>query len=414
MEQFTLSKLNSYIRRVLAINFQDAIWISAELLSYKEKAGHAYLELVEKDEQDTIIAQSSAVIWKSSFAAIKKINAVDLLQILREGNEIRVLVQVDYNARYGLKLVVQNVDAAYTLGKIAQSRLRTVERLKKMGLWQKNKERALKPVLQSIAVISSKNSAGFIDFENHMLENNFAYKFRIQLYDVSVQGDKTVQEIQNAFHRIIKDASQFDLIIILRGGGSKHDLIEFDSFEISECISDSILPVFTGIGHFIDESIADLSAYSSLKTPTAVADAILNMNFNFEQSMIQKLQEINTQVRHLLNYSKQQILDFAQTYKSNSLKTIKIQERELTQWKHRLYFDGHKFLNATHNELIQYLNFLDSNDPNLILKKGYSLTYCKDQLLYKINELLPDEELTTLFSNGSITSTINKKWHRKT
>ncbi|MFZ1423493.1 MAG: exodeoxyribonuclease VII large subunit [Saprospiraceae bacterium] len=414
MEHFTLSKLNSYIRRVLAINFQDAIWISAELLSYKEKAGHAYLELVEKDEQDTIIAQSSAVIWKSSFAAIKKINAVDLLQILREGNEIRVLVQVDYNARYGLKLVVQNVDAAYTLGKIAQSRLRTVERLKKMGLWQKNKERALKPVLQSIAVISSKNSAGFIDFENHLLENNFAYKFRIQLYDVSVQGDKTVQEIQNAFHRIIKDASQFDLIIILRGGGSKHDLIEFDSFEISECISDSILPVFTGIGHFIDESIADLSAYSSLKTPTAVADAILNMNFNFEQSMIQKLQEINTQVRHLLNYSKQQILDFAQTYKSNSLKTIKIQERELTQWKHRLYFDGHKFLNATHNELIQYLNFLDSNDPNLILKKGYSLTYCKDQLLYKINELLPDEELTTLFSNGSITSTINKKWHRKT
>ncbi|MFZ1257249.1 MAG: exodeoxyribonuclease VII large subunit [Saprospiraceae bacterium] len=414
MEQFTLSKLNSYIRRVLAINFQDAIWISAELLSYKEKAGHAYLELIEKDEQDTIIAQSSAVIWKSSFAAIKKINAVDLLQILREGNEIRVLVQVDYNARYGLKLVVQNVDAAYTLGKIAQSRLRTVERLKKMGLWQKNKERALKPVLQSIAVISSKNSAGFIDFENHLLENNFAYKFRIQLYDVSVQGDKTVQEIQNAFHRIIKDASQFDLIIILRGGGSKHDLIEFDSFEISECISDSILPVFTGIGHFIDESIADLSAYSSLKTPTAVADAILNMNFNFEQSMIQKLQEINTQVRHLLNYSKQQILDFAQTYKSNSLKTIKIQERELTQWKHRLYFDGHKFLNATHNELIQYLNFLDSNDPNLILKKGYSLTYCKDQLLYKINELLPDEELTTLFSNGSITSTINKKWHRKT
>ncbi|MBK9221570.1 MAG: exodeoxyribonuclease VII large subunit [Saprospiraceae bacterium] len=414
MEHFTLSKLNSYIRRVLAINFQDAIWISAELLSYKEKAGHAYLELVEKDEQDTIIAQSSAVIWKSSFAAIKKINAVDLLQILREGNEIRVLVQVDYNARYGLKLVVQNVDAAYTLGKIAQSRLRTVERLKKMGLWQKNKERALKPVLQSIAVISSKNSAGFIDFENHLLENNFAYKFRIQLYDVSVQGDKTVQEIQNAFHRIIKDASQFDLIIILRGGGSKHDLIEFDSFEISECISDSILPVFTGIGHFIDESIADLSAYSSLKTPTAVADAILNMNFNFEQSMIQKLQEINTQVRHLLNYSKQQILDFAQTYKSNSLKTIKIQERELTQWKHRLFFDGHKFLNATHNELIQYLNFLDSNDPNLILKKGYSLTYCKDQLLYKINELLPDEELTTLFSNGSITSTINKKWHRKT
>ncbi|MBK8449766.1 MAG: exodeoxyribonuclease VII large subunit [Saprospiraceae bacterium] len=414
MEHFTLSKLNSYIRRVLAINFQDAIWISAELLSYKEKAGHAYLELIEKDEQDTIIAQSSAVIWKSSFAAIKKINAVDLLQILREGNEIRVLVQVDYNARYGLKLVVQNVDAAYTLGKIAQSRLRTVERLKKMGLWQKNKERALKPVLQSIAVISSKNSAGFIDFENHLLENNFAYKFRIQLYDVSVQGDKTVQEIQNAFHRIIKDASQFDLIIILRGGGSKHDLIEFDSFEISECISDSILPVFTGIGHFIDESIADLSAYSSLKTPTAVADAILNMNFNFEQSMIQKLQEINTQVRHLLNYSKQQILDFAQTYKSNSLKTIKIQERELTQWKHRLYFDGHKFLNATHNELIQYLNFLDSNDPNLILKKGYSLTYCKDQLLYKINELLPDEELTTLFSNGSITSTINKKWHRKT
>ncbi|MBK8484167.1 MAG: exodeoxyribonuclease VII large subunit [Saprospiraceae bacterium] len=414
MEHFTLSKLNSYIRRVLAINFQDAIWISAELLSYKEKAGHAYLELIEKDEQDTIIAQSSAVIWKSSFAAIKKINAVDLLQILREGNEIRVLVQVDYNARYGLKLVVQNVDAAYTLGKIAQSRLRTVERLKKMGLWQKNKERALKPVLQSIAVISSKNSAGFIDFENHLLENNFAYKFRIQLYDVSVQGDKTVQEIQNAFHRIIKDASQFDLIIILRGGGSKHDLIEFDSFEISECISDSILPVFTGIGHFIDESIADLSAYSSLKTPTAVADAILNMNFNFEQSMIQKLQEINTQVRHLLNYSKQQILDFAQTYKSNSLKTIKIQERELTQWKHRLFFDGHKFLNATHNELIQYLNFLDSNDPNLILKKGYSLTYCKDQLLYKINELLPDEELTTLFSNGSITSTINKKWHRKT
>ena len=172
MEQFSLSKLNLYIRRVIAVNFEDPIWIDCELLSVKEKSGHIYLDLIEKDEQDQIIAQSSAVIWKTQSAALQKKCSYDLYQILSAGNKVLIAVTVDYNARYGLKLIVQDLDSSFTLGKLIQSKLKVIERLKSEQLWQKNKECNLPCAIKKIAIIGSSSSAGFRDFINQLEENH--------------------------------------------------------------------------------------------------------------------------------------------------------------------------------------------------------------------------------------------------
>jgi len=293
LEQFSLSKLNLYIRRVIAVNFEDPIWIDCELLSVKEKSGHIYLDLIEKDEQDQIIAQSSAVIWKTQSAALQKKCSYDLYQILSAGNKVLIAVTVDYNARYGLKLIVQDLDSSFTLGKLIQSKLKVIERLKSEQLWQKNKECNLPCAIKKIAIIGSSSSAGFRDFINQLEENHYAYTFKLKIYEATMQGNNTSEQIGKAFELIKSEVSfKPDMVVIIRGGGSKHDLLDFDEYAISKAISECPYPVFTGIGHFIDESLADLSAYTSLKTPTAVAEEILHINHQFESELVIIFQEI--------------------------------------------------------------------------------------------------------------------------
>lgn len=413
METFSLSKLNAYIKRVLAINFQEPIWITAELLSLKMKAGHAYLELTEKDDTDVIIAQSSAVIWKTNYLHILKTSAVDLSQILKEGNEIKVLVQVDFNSRYGLKLLIKAIDTAYTLGKIAQARMVTIERLKQEGVWQQNKNRTLPIAFRNIAVVGSSQSAGFKDFENHLAENQFAYRFNIQLYDVSVQGENAISEISNAFFKINSKSELIDVVVLIRGGGSKHDLIEFDSYEISRCISISDIPVLTGIGHYIDESIADLSAHQSFKTPTAVADYIIAVNRSFELTLQDFMNEIRQTAFQYVIFGKQKLSELKHLYKSGTSEILKRNEKEFVDLKYKINFDAHQFLSFKAKELERYNTILASNDPEFIMKKGYSLTYYKEKLIKDLDALQPGDLITSVFLNGSISSTINQGWQKK-
>ena len=117
---FSLYDLGTLIKRVLSLNFQDKIWLKAEIASCKVVRGIAYLDLIEKEEgkSDKIIAQQSAVIWQTSLQKLNGKLSEPITGFLENGREILVLVQIDFNVRYGLKLVIDDIDPSYTLGKL--------------------------------------------------------------------------------------------------------------------------------------------------------------------------------------------------------------------------------------------------------------------------------------------------------
>ncbi len=401
MNTLSLSRLNEFIRRAVAANFLEAVWITAEVIQAKLNRGHYYIDLVEKNNEE-VIAQSSAVIWKSDLITIQRYNPANLDLILQEGNEIRVHVLVDYNIRYGLKLIIQNIDSSYTLGKIAQNRIEIIQRLQEEKLWQRNKLQKLPSVIKNIAVISSLSSAGKKDFEDELQNNEWQYKFNVDYYQSSMQGENSEKEIVLAFEEIEKNINNFDLICIIRGGGSKLDLLNFDSYLIAKYISVSTLPVITGIGHLIDESIADLCAFQSLKTPTATANFILQHNVKFEIQLDTLLQKLNNALYYFLqtenNYLEQLNRSILQRKEIHLLK----KEKEITKSENLIYSLAKAQIQKNEIQLLAYEKINYSLDPTIALQNGFALIEQSGIRIKRKKQLNLNEGIGIVFQDGKV------------
>ena len=264
--QLSLFELNEYVRQVIALNFAEAIWVSAELAQVNVSKGHYWIDIIEKSElTGEIIAQSSAVLWQREYRRIKAKMPLQIEGILQQGRQVLLKVSVEFSERYGYKLIVQDIDPAFTLGKLELERQATINTLVKANLIQKNKQLPRPPVLQRIAVISSENAAGYHDFCAQIDNNPYGYAFDYQLFKAAMQGVQTEYEVLAQLARIQEKKDKFEAVIIIRGGGAKLDLAAFDSLEIAKAVANFPLPVFAGIGHEIDETVLDLVAHLSLK-----------------------------------------------------------------------------------------------------------------------------------------------------
>jgi exodeoxyribonuclease VII large subunit len=202
---------------------------------------------------------------------------------LKKGIKILVNVKVEFHEVYGYSLNITDIDPTYTLGDIERKRQEIILRLQKEGVFNMNKELALSPVPQKIAVISSKTAAGYEDFINQLENNSHGYVFYIFLFPAIMQGEQAEAGILEAFEKIFNYPDFFDAVAIIRGGGSKADLAAFDNYNIAYYITQFPVPVLTGIGHEQDETICDLVAHTRLKTPTAAAEFLINRIFEFEK-----------------------------------------------------------------------------------------------------------------------------------
>jgi exodeoxyribonuclease VII large subunit len=408
LESLSLSKLNLYLRRVISLNFQEPLWVTADILNIKFKNKNVYLELSEKDDKETILAQNSAVIWSSSYSKILQTRASDISNILQEGNEVKLFVIVDYNIRYGLKLKILDIDPEYTLGKIAKKRIQTIQKLQEQNLWQRNKECQVPIVLKRLALITSINSAGHMDFEHQLKNNKYSYTFSIYKYNVSVQGKNSSEEIQNAFHEIRNSKIKFDLILLIRGGGSKLDLLEFDSYQIAREISVSEIPVITGIGHFIDESIADLSAYLALKTPTAVAEFIISLNYEAEIRLQKLFESLNHRIKSIIDKQ------LSRLNNSGIESKINIKERLITKYKNlkdlqtSIIKVSYQLCNGKTQQLSDVKYLIQINDPDELLRRGYTITYINELIISKCKNIQVGDTIKTIHLHGVINSKVIK------
>jgi exodeoxyribonuclease VII large subunit len=363
---------------------------------------------------------------------------------------ILVKVKVEYHEVYGLSLIICDIDPSYTIGEMALKRQLIIRKLEEEGVFGMNKETAFPLVPQRIAVISSKNAAGYTDFLRHLNGNSFGYVFYTTLFDTVVQGNETEESVVSSLEKIASEIDRFDIVVIIRGGGSQTDLSWFDNYNIAYYVTQFPLPVVTGIGHDKDISVTDMVAYESLRTPTAVADFLINCVNMTEGHIMQLARNITDASGRILERSRSSVsalmsklhpvarLRLAHVREDLSEKIIEIVSTgkeyimkaglKPANQKSRLISAASNF-SATKStafknycsQLVSFTNSLMKSNlqkissiektleivrPENVLKRGYTITSLKGRIIKSSTEISRGDVIDTSFSDGTVKSEV--------
>jgi exodeoxyribonuclease VII large subunit len=453
MEAISLSQLNLLIKETINLSFDQYYLIIAEINQISvNSSGHAYLQLIEKSTDDNKIKASiRAIIWANKFQIISAYFNQLTGSELKNGIKILVKAEVNFHEVYGLSLIIHDIDPTYTIGELEQQKQKIIQQLENDGIADMNKKLAFPIAPQKIAIISSSTAAGLDDFINHLESNKFNFKFEYKLFQAIMQGEKTEKSIINALDKIFNEIENFDVVVIIRGGGSKLDLSAFDSYEIASNIAQFPLPIITGIGHHRDLSVADIVAYKSLKTPTATADFLVQKLLEFDiliknkfaylqdiiYNMINSQQKIITQKQiqlksvtinnffvqdAYLKHLQQKIIAASEKLFAKNYKKIAILQEHLKMsvsskiWYENTKIDKMKvkisdstkiFFHKASNKLNIIQNKIQKSDPQHILNMGYTLTSKNKKIITSVKDLKKGDKITTLFKDGYIDSEIS-------
>ena len=433
MTSLSLYQLNQLIKESLRQVIPTTIWLRAEIHNITTNySGHCYIDLVEKsDFNDQIIAKQRATIWASTYRFLAKKFHQATNSSLQVGMKILVEVSVEFHELYGLSLNVRDIDPTYTLGELQRRRLEIIQRLKNRGLIDKNKQLPMPRLVQRIAVISSPTAAGYADFVHQLQNNPHGFAYSITLFPAIMQGPQTEESILSALDKIINfqlSTFNFQLVVIIRGGGATSDLQAFDSEPLAERCANFPLPILTGIGHLRDETILDMVAHHNLKTPTAVAEYIISRTLDVSFFLDEMAEKIQTSIRirlekesnYLLLLSAQipQIVQRQLTQSANHINDLQYRMQLKTAdfiAKNRLLLDrksdqlsllANQQLQQQQNNLKLIETKLQLLDPQQLLKKGYSFTTHNGKLVTSVTQLTSGDTITTTLADGTIDSIV--------
>lgn len=308
-----LSELTQQIRSVIDAEFAEkSYWIVAEISSHKMylDGDRHYFEFVEKDEDTTTeTAKIRGIAWRQGSASIRLFESATGQQF-KDGIEVLVQVKVEYQSKYGIQLILLDIDQNWTLGNLEKQRQATLARLLRENpdaiqlvdeeYITTNKNARLKMVIQNIAIIGSPNSAGYRDFLGIIESNRFSYKFMMDNYQSSVQGAEAHSEIVNRLISIFRSGKKYDCVVIIRGGGAKTDFLVFDNYLLAKAVARFPIPIIAGIGHTTDNSIVDMMANTSVNSPTKAAEFIVSHNRHFEEVVYTLHKQVTVKSQQLL------------------------------------------------------------------------------------------------------------------
>ena len=407
----SLSELSLKIKAAVEGSLTQAYFVVAEIQSLNQnRSGHAYLELIEKDTSGSqIVSQIRATIWASKFRLLKPYFESAAGCTFSAGIKIMAKVNVSYHILYGLSLNITDILPEYTIGEMALQRKKTIEQLKKDGVFDMNKSLTLPSLVRRIAVVSSSTAAGYGDFLKHLSENPYGYKFSCELFEAFMQGQEAVPSIIQALDRIFERVSDFDCVVIIRGGGGKTDLTCFDSYELCQNICQFPLPVITGIGHDRDEAIADMTAFLSLKTPTATAQFFIDRTATCAFQFTQTVENLKRSFKNVFDYNNKRIDEIEIKYFSTLKNFCPLSLSRLEQIRSRIISLLQNHIGQQKHFLQQIETKIELNSPQTILKKGYTMTKTEDgKFLMRASEAKSGERITTYFYDGEIFSEVKE------
>ena len=401
----TLFELNRLVRETIECEMPNEYWVEAELSECRELRGHCYMELIEKDEQTaTPIAKASAKCWASKWILVRPYFERTTGQRLVAGMKVLLKVYPQFHEAFGFSWIVTDIDPTYTLGDMARKRQEIIRQLKEEGVFDLQKELTLPLFCQRIAVISSETAAGYGDFCNQLADNPYGFQFQTQLFPAIMQGEGVEQSIINALERIYDQP--FDCVVIIRGGGATSDMSGFDTLALAEHVANFPLPIITGIGHDRDESILDMVSHTRVKTPTAAAallidhlkevlDTVNNAQNSITRLVQQKLSTLSTQLSSV-SEAIPRLFSIVKTRQEAKIDALQqrlpmLIERRFLAENHRLQLMEEK---------------LKALDPQLLLKRGYSITLQKGRAVKDATTLKAGDEIETRLAQGLIHSIV--------
>lgn len=384
-KHYNLHTLNALVREAIEAELPDEYWVEAELSECRESRGHCYMELVEKDEaSNTPIAKASAKCWKQTWAIVQPYFERTTGQILRAGMKVLLKVYPQFHEAYGFSWIVSDIDPTFTIGDMVRRRQQIIQRLKEEGVFDLQRELTIPRFCQRIAVISAETAAGYGDFCRQLAENEYGLQFYPTLFPAVMQGELVEQSVIAALNTINECNNEFDVVVIIRGGGSTSDMSGFDTLLLAENVANFPLPIITGIGHDRDECVLDMVSHTRVKTPTAaaalliahLADTLQHLN-DIQQRISFMLSMVKTNVEHQLQQKYERICHA-------------IQQRML-QERHHLEMVGQR------TELL---------DPALLLCRGYSITLHNGKAVSDPRQLKEGDVIETRLEKGNIKSTV--------
>ena len=389
----TLLELQEKIRDSIESRLEKKYWVRGEIseINYQSN-GHCYMDLIDrKADESQISARCQAIIWSTLFRMLRPFFESTTGQQLSKGMQVLVQAQVQYSPLYGLSLIISDIDPSYTVGEQELERQRTIARLREEGMFDMNSTLELPPLPRNLAIISSETAAGYRDFINHLHQNDYGFKFITELFPAPVQGSSASAGIIEAMDKVAARAGEFDMLLIIRGGGSVQDLICFDDYELAANIAQFPIPVLTGIGHDHDFHIADMVAHKSVKTPTAAAGFLIDIFAAEEQQVLylsgRLFSAIETRVivetNRLENYKR----NLMEGYRSN-----------ISNSMHRLDLLQQRIL---------------SNNPLTLLKKGYSITLCNGKRVYSVDDVVRGNNVKVFMDKGILNCNIESVDYEK-
>jgi exodeoxyribonuclease VII large subunit len=406
LQTYSLYELNEFLRRVIALNFNEAIWITAEIGQINAVRGHYYLDLVQKEDKE-IVAQTQGVIWAADYRRIEKQLGDNTEGVLAQGMEIRLKGRLDFHERYGLKILIEDIDATFTIGKVEIQRQQLIKDLQRKGLIGLNGALELPSVIQRIAVISSETAAGWQDFKNHIAQNDYGYSFDVQLFQSAMQGSLVEKTLLQQLENIKLRKRDFDAVVIIRGGGARMDLVAFDNPSLCETVARFPLPVLTGIGHDIDQTVLDMVAHTSLKTPTAVADFILTQFARFEGELLEIQSFIKYYAKNRLNTEGGYLTRTQEFLRFKTQSVLQSQRYLLDHIQHQLGKDVKKVVQFEKIQLNNFSKMVDLMSVEATLKRGFSITRKDGKVVKNVADVTIGDVLETILIDGVVVSKVN-------
>ena len=409
-DKISLAELQGLIRDRIYEYLPGSFWVTAEIAEMKvQGAGHCYLELTDTDKPGgRVIARVRATIWASKFSSLNTFFTASTGIPLRQGISILCKATVEYHELYGLSLNITDLDPAYTAGDMALKREAIIRRLTAEGVMGMNRELTLPPYPRQIAIVSSSKAAGYQDFINHLTGNSYGYVFKPELYESVLQGELTETSVIEALNMISEAAQRFDAVVIIRGGGSVTDLSWFDNYNIAYHVTQFPLPVLTGIGHEKDLSVTDMVAWKSLKTPTAVADFLVEQTLDCENRIINMAGALTSAVTGALASAAEQISSLRSRTAATARLIVRIKREQAGYHSETLRRTSASVLRSAAELTDRLGNALRHLDPAGVMKRGFTLTSKNGMIVRSPEELNQGDTITTHFEKGEATSTVNR------
>ncbi len=451
MKHYTLLEIERSIESVISRTYNKSYWVKAEIskLNFYPKSGHCYPELVEK-QNGKIVAQMRSTIWKSTFIDITTSFRKQTGENLSEGMEVLFRVQVVYKPNYGMSLNVLDIDPSFTLGKLAKERAETIERLKKEGLFDRNRQLSFPYLPLRYAVISVETSKGYHDLIKIIEEKLWFYNTHIELFPALLQGDKAVDSIIEQLTVIEGRKEEFDLVLIIRGGGGEIGLHAYNNYRLSKAVALFPLPVITGIGHATNDPVTCLVANRDKITPTEVANFLVEQINVRAVNLIELIKKLRSQspefidqqksvlenmTNHLQNLSNSLIRHHQNLLAllskdldnrterllrnaSTKLHSIPITLHHSVKWQignnHRnidrlataLETATGKFLESEKQNIALKQTKVTLLSPENVLKRGYSITTINGKAVHSVNDVQKGDHIITVIKDGKIYSKI--------